>query len=66
MAGAIQAKDFAEVQGLSLTLKAQVFFNTPEIRYVPEPTPLASSLAALGTLALVARRRATRSAGALR
>ena len=38
--GELIANDFAQVQGLSLTLRAFLSFGTPEIHYVPEPSSL--------------------------
>jgi hypothetical protein len=49
--GELVASDFAEVQGLSLTLRASIRFNGPEIHYVPEPSSDALRLWAIAMLA---------------
>ena len=52
--GELIASDFAEVQGLSLTLRAFLSFGAPEIHYVPEPSSLAGLASGVALLMLLA------------
>jgi hypothetical protein len=52
------ASDFAEVQGLSLTLRAHLGFGATEIHYLPEPSGSAMIAAGVGVLGVLYRRRA--------
>ena len=54
----VMRRSSAEVQGLSLTLRASIRFNSPEIHYVPEPSSDALRLCAIAMLAaLIGLRR---------
>jgi hypothetical protein len=56
--GELMASDFAEVQGLSLTLRAHLGFGATEIHYLPEPSGSAMIAAGVGVLGVLYRRRA--------
>lgn len=53
----LKASDFAEVQGLSLSLRAHLDFGTTEIHYVPEPSGCTMIAAGVGVLGALYRRR---------
>ena len=52
--GELWASEFAVVQGLSLTLRTSLRFETPEIHYVPEPSSLAGLASGVALLMLLA------------
>ena len=55
--GELQANDFAEVQGLTLSLRAFVNSISPEIHFVPEPNGLAGVASGVALLMLFAHTR---------
>jgi hypothetical protein len=58
--GDLCANDFAQVQGLSLTVCARLAFVSPEIHYVPEPSSALSILSGIGMLLALSKLRGFR------
>jgi hypothetical protein len=52
--GNLCADDFAEIQGLSLTVCSRLAFVSPEIHYLPEPSGLAGLASGIALLMLLA------------